>query len=80
MHQDCTHDRLALPAGMGTADYRGAKSAKYYTRGDYMPGLKIDGMDALSVKNVRALPVACMARLDHLGLPVHGLACERNSY
>ena len=33
--------------GMGTAEWRAAKSPSYYKRGDYVPGLKVSSLKQL---------------------------------
>lgn len=41
--------------GMGTSKERSSSNNSYYTMGNHIPGLKLDGMNVLMVREVRAI-------------------------
>lgn len=60
--------------GMGTAEHRSSASTEYYKRGDYIPGVFVDGMDVVSVREATKYAV------DHVKAGKGPIILEMNTY
>lgn len=45
------HNFRLFKTGMGTSSERSSCNTDYYKRGDVLPGIWVDGMDVLAVRN-----------------------------
>lgn len=60
-------------AGMGTSAERSSSNTDYYTRGDALPGIWVDGMDVLAVKSASEFAIKYVVE--------HGaIVMETNTY
>lgn len=46
-----------IVSGMGTSSSRSSSNTEYYKRGDVLPGIWVDGMDVVGVKNATAFAI-----------------------
>lgn len=57
--------------GMGTSSERSSSSTDYYSRGDALPGIWVDGMDVLAVKNATEFAIKYVNETGPLVMEVH---------
>lgn len=56
---------------MGTSAERSSSNTEYYKRGDVLPGIWIDGMDVLAVKNATEFAIKYVNETGPVVLEMH---------